>query len=99
MSKTSVVKGILLGISALMVWETLSASTFGMIFKPPVKGAIELLYFAALLGSVVFVAIAAYRLVCRRGTVRYNVLTLLFSLCWCLVLVSCLILMAALTAI
>ena len=99
MSKMGAVRPILLLISALMVWETLSASTFGLIFKPPFKGAIELSYFAALLGSAVFVVIAVFRLVGKRGTVLNNALNLLFALCWCSVLVLCLILMASLTAI
>ena len=99
MSKIGVARTILLCLSALFVWDTLSGATFAMAFKGPFKDAIEISCLATLPGSVVFLGIAVYDVVRRRRTVLRGVLSLLLTLCWCLVLWVSSVLMIVKTAL
>lgn len=90
---------VLLSLTAFMIWEALFHEKFDLVFRRPFKNAIELSYFAPILGSVVFLGIAIYDLVRGRRTVLRGSLSLLLELCWCLVLAFCLILMAVRTGI
>ena len=99
MSKTSFARAILLAISVLMIWEALSPTTFGFVFKRPFKDVVELSYLAALLGSITFVGIAVYHLCQRRSSILSGTLNLLAAISWCLVLVICCILMGVRTGL
>ena len=98
-SKTATARAVLLAISALMIWEALLPKTFTSVFKRPFRDFVEVSYFAAILGSVVFVGIAVYQLIRRRGPIEGPVLSLTFAVAWCLVLAICFFLMAVRTAL
>jgi uncharacterized protein YjeT (DUF2065 family) len=98
-SKTATVRTILLAISALMIWEALFPTAFTSVFKRPIRDFVELSYLAAMLGSIVFVGIAVYQLIRRRGPIEGPVLNLTFTVSWCLVLAVCFILMGVRTGL
>jgi hypothetical protein len=99
MSRIGAARTILLSLSAFMVWDSLSPATFATVFKGLLKNTIELSFVVVVLGSVVFLGIAVHGLVHHRNTVLRGVLNLLLSLCWCLVLLVCSVLMTARTGI
>jgi hypothetical protein len=98
-SRLAAARAILLAISAVMAWEALFPATFTSIVKRPYRDLVELSYFGPIVGSVVFVGITVYHLIRRRGRIESAVVSLVFTVLWCLGLALCFILMMARTGI
>jgi len=97
MSKTKVLRVVLLCLSALMVWEAFSPGTFTSVFQQPLKNWLELSYFAAMLGSLVFLWITVRRLLRRPHEWLKSAFHVLLAISWCLALLICSFLMGVRT--
>src|SRR5690242_7986374 len=93
-SRISVLRRALLGISLLMIWEALSPSSFARVIPSVIRRWIELSYFLAVFGALTFLIISIWRLFSPSYGWSKKLLGLTLELVWCLSLLLCAVLMA-----